>query len=141
MPPPSPDEDKKFHKVAAARNQADALMHSTQKNMTELGDKLPAEPKASIEAVIKELEAAVKGDDADVLEQKTKELTDAASKLSEFMGAQRTGEAGAGEAEAEAKGSDDKDAETVDAEFEEVDADDAKDAKSKKAKSDKKDKT
>jgi len=118
------DEDKQFHELITARNQADSMIHATQKSMEELGDKLEADEKSSIEAAIKDLEEVMKGDDKDAIEAKTKALTDASAKMAERIYAQQGAEAGAGapgaeapEAEAEqAAGAED----VVDAEFEEV---------------------
>jgi molecular chaperone DnaK len=119
------DEDKKFHEVVAARNQADTMIHATRKSMEELGDKLEADEKSKIEAAIKDLEEAMKSDDLADIEAKTKALTDASAKMAERLyaeqGQQPGPEAAAGGAEAgtgQATGTDD---EVVDAEFEEVD--------------------
>lgn len=119
------DEDKKFHEVVAARNQADTMIHATRKSMEELGDKLEADEKSKIEAAIKDLEEAMKSDDLADIEAKTKALTDASAKMAERLyaeqGQQPGAEAAAGGAEAgtgQATGTDD---EVVDAEFEEVD--------------------
>jgi molecular chaperone DnaK len=115
-------EDQKFHEMVDARNQADNLIHATRKSMDELGDKLEAGEKESIEAAIKDLEEAMKGDSKDEIEAKTKALTDASAKMAERLYAQQ-GQAGAAEAGEEAAsgsaGSADED--VVDAEFEEVD--------------------
>ncbi|MEW6648472.1 MAG: molecular chaperone DnaK [Pseudomonadota bacterium] len=112
-------EDKKFHELVSARNQADNLIHATRKSMGELGDKLEAGEKDSIEAAIKELDEAMKGDDKDAIEAKTQALAAASGKMAERLYAQQGaagGEAGGSE-QASAGGKDD----VVDAEFEEVD--------------------
>jgi molecular chaperone DnaK len=112
-------EDKKFHELVSARNQADNLVHATRKSMTELGDKLEAGEKDSIESAIKDLEEAMKSDDKDAIEAKTAALTAASGKMAERLYAQQGG-AGAetgGAEQASAGGKDD----VVDAEFEEVD--------------------
>ena len=117
------EEDKKFQKLAAARNQADALVHSTKKSLSELGDKVPADQKEPIEKAITELEEVIKADNADEIEAKTKALSDVAGKMSEMMyqqqaqqeGAEQPADAAAADS-ADSKDSDD----TVDAEFEEV---------------------
>ena len=115
------EEDKRFHELVSARNQADTMIHATRKSMEELGDKLEADEKTNIETAIKELEEAMKGEDKDAIEAKTKALTDASAKMAERLYAQKgtdTGaEAGSGGAESSASaGGDD----VVDAEFEEV---------------------
>ncbi|MGE0080312.1 MAG: molecular chaperone DnaK [Thiohalomonadaceae bacterium] len=112
-------EDKKFHELVSARNHADALIHATRKSMAELGDKLEAGEKESIEAAIKDLEEAIKGEDKDAIEAKTAALTQASGKMAErvYAQAQAAGEqagAEAGGAKAGAK------EDVVDAEFEEV---------------------
>jgi len=114
-------EDKKFHELVDARNQADTMIHATRKSMEEMGDdKLEAGEKESIEAAIKELEEAMKGDDKDNIEAKTKALAEASAKMAERLYADKAQQGGAPGAEAgEATGS--KDDDVVDAEFEEVD--------------------
>jgi molecular chaperone DnaK len=111
------EEDRKFHELVTARNQADGLIHSTKKSITDLGDKLDAEEKVKIEAAITDLEEAIKGEDKADIEAKTAALTEASGKLAEKAYAEN---AEAGEATADAaKDADD----VVDAEFEEVDDD------------------
>ena len=116
------EEDKKFQKLAAARNQADALVHSTKKSLSELGEKVPADQKEPIEKAITELEEVIKADNADEIEAKTKALSDVAGKMSEMMYQQQAQQEGAEQpADAAADGANSKDsADTVDAEFEEV---------------------
>jgi len=79
------EEDKKLRELAEARNQGDALVHSTKKALTEHGDKLDAGEKEKIEAGIKELEEAVKEGDKAAIEAKTEALSAAAQKLGEKM--------------------------------------------------------
>ena len=110
-------DDKRFEELAAARNQADGLAHSTRKTLDEAGDKATEEEKAAITKAIEEVEAAVKGDDKDEIEAKTKALSEAAAGLAQKMyaEAQQQGDATATEAKAESAADD-----AVDAEFEEV---------------------
>jgi molecular chaperone DnaK len=120
------DEDRKFQELVAARNHADTLIHATRKSMQELGDeKLEAGEKEAIENAIKDLEAAMKGDDKDAIEAKTKGLTDASAKMAERLysqqaaGAQQSGagdETTSQDQATKSKAEDD----VVDAEFEEV---------------------
>jgi molecular chaperone DnaK len=117
------DEDKKTIELVSARNQADALVHSTRKSMSEYGDKLEADEKAKIEAAIKEAEEALKGNDKDAITAKTEALVQAAQKLGEKMYAdaqaktQAEAQAAGGKAGAEpAK----EEGNVVDAEYEEV---------------------
>jgi len=111
------DEDRKFQELVGARNQADALIHATEKSLTELGDKVDAAEKTAIEAAIEALREAVKGEDKDDIEAKTTALTEASAKISEQAYAENA-EAGAATEET-AEAADD----VVDAEFEEVDDD------------------
>ncbi len=122
------DEDRKLHELVDARNQADSMIHATKKSMEELGDKLEADEKSGIEAAITELEEAVKGDDKDVIEEKTKALTEASGKMAEKMYAQAGGAEGEAAAESQdgEAGSASTPDDVVDAEFEEVKDDDKK---------------
>ena len=121
------EEDRKFHELVEARNQADALLHATRKSLEELGDKVDGAERANIESLMKELEEAIKGDNKEVIETKSKALAEASGKLAEKMyqgqeseGAQAAGGAGAAGAGGASAASDE---DVVDAEFEEVDDD------------------
>jgi molecular chaperone DnaK len=118
------EDDKKFHELVSARNNADAMIHATEKSMEELGDKLDGGERASIEAAINDLKKVLDSDDKDAIEAKTKALTDASAKMAEKLYAQQGGAAGAGgpETDAGAAGSQQASADddVVDAEFEEV---------------------
>ena len=116
------DEDRKFHELIGARNQADTMIHATKKSMEELGDdKLEPGEKEAIEAAIKDLEEVMKGDDKEAIEAKTKTLAEASGKMAERLYAQKGAEGGAEAApEAEAQQSAGGDDDVVDAEFEEV---------------------
>src|ERR1700742_5221470 len=88
-------EDKKRRELIEARNQGDALVHSTEKAMAEHGDKVDASQKLAIEAAILALKEAVKGDDVEDIKAKTNTLAQASMKLGEAMyKAQQAGEAG-----------------------------------------------
>jgi len=118
-------EDKKKVELVQARNQADALVSSVRKSLTEYGDKLEAGEKDKIEAAIKDVEEAVKGDDKEAIEAKTNELMTASQKLGEKMYADmQASQAAAGAAGAEgaqqAGGSRPADDDVVDAEVKEV---------------------
>ncbi len=78
-------EDKKKVELVQSRNQADALVSSVRKSLTEYGDKLDAGEKDKIEAAIKDVEEAVKGDDKEAIEAKTNELMTTSQKLGEKM--------------------------------------------------------
>jgi len=114
------DEDRKFHELADARNQADNMIHATEKSLKDLGeDKVSADEKAAIDAAIEELKGVVKNDDKEAIEAKTAALAELSGKLAEKLYAEKggaEGAAGAEQAEAPADAGDD----VVDAEFEEV---------------------
>jgi len=113
------DEDKKAMELVTARNQLDALIHSTNKSLKEYGEQLSADEKAAIEAAVKEAEEVVKGDDKDAIDAKAEALATAAQKLGEKMYAaeQAKAQAAQGGAQAEAKADE---GDVVDAEFTEV---------------------
>ena len=116
-------EDKRFEELATARNQADGMIHATQKTLAEAGDKVSPEEKAQIESAISELQDALKSDDKEKIDSATQKLSEASSNMAQKMYAEQAGDA-AGQAEPQAggkSGSDKKpDDEVVDAEFEEV---------------------
>ena len=121
------EEDKRARELADARNQADALIHSTRKALTEHGDKLEAGEKEKIEAAIKELEDAARGGDKAEIDAKVNALSEVSQKLGEKVYAEmqaKAGEAGAAGAAAGAAGAQQQaqpqDDNVVDAEFKEV---------------------
>jgi molecular chaperone DnaK len=107
------EEDKKRRAVAEARNQADSLIHSTERQIVEHGDKVDADVKASIETAIADLKGILDGGDADALTAKTTALQTVAMKLGEAIYK--------AESEAPAPEAAKKDDDVVDAEFSEVD--------------------
>ena len=112
-------EDQKFEELAAARNTGDGLVHATRKTLEEAGDKATEEEKTAINAALTELEDALKGDDKDAIEEKSKALSEASSGLVQKMYAeaqQQPGAEGAAQQEGASAAADD----AVDAEFEEV---------------------
>jgi molecular chaperone DnaK len=112
--------DKKRKETVEARNQGDALIHSTEKAMIDHGSKVGAEDKAAIETAIAELKTALEGEDADDIRAKTQVLMQASMKMGEAMYAQAPDDDA--DADAHAKADDG----VVDAEFEEVDGNDKK---------------
>ena len=119
------DEDKTRRAAAEAKNQAESLIHSTEQQLKEHGDKVSADVKAEIEAALTEAKAAVEGGEPEQMTEKTNALAQAAMKLGQAMyeqsQAQAQPEGGAGEeATAEASPADE---DVVDAEFSEVDED------------------
>ncbi|WP_447096347.1 molecular chaperone DnaK [Pseudomonas sp. CF10PS3] len=111
------DADAKFAELAGARNQGDALVHSTRKMIADAGEKVTVEEKAAIEAAVVALEAAVKGDDKAAIDAKVEELSKVSAPVAQKMYAEQgqPADAAAQQAEPEAKHDD-----VVDAEFEEV---------------------
>ncbi len=77
------DEDKKLLELVTARNQAEALVHSIKKSLTEYGDKLDSGEKEKIESAIKDVEGVLKGDDKAAIEEKSQALAMASQKLGE----------------------------------------------------------
>ena len=113
--------DEKRKAMVEARNQADAVVHSTEKSLAEYGDKISAEEKSAIETALADVKTAQEGDDAEDLAAKTQVLIQASMKLGEAMYKASNPDEGGGDGDSE-KPADDG---VVDAEFEEVD-DDAK---------------
>ncbi|KRP71230.1 molecular chaperone DnaK [Pseudomonas paralactis] len=111
------DADAKFAELAGARNQGDALVHSTRKMIADAGDKVTEEEKTAIEAAVVALEAAIKGDDKAAIEAKIEELSKVSAPVAQKMYAEQgqPTDGAAQQAEPEAKHDD-----VVDAEFEEV---------------------
>jgi len=107
------EEDKKFEEMVQTRNQADALVHATRKQVEEAGTNLATNDKQEIEAAISALETAIKGSDKAEIEAKTQTLMQAAQKL---QAAAQPGQAQPGSADNAKNAGDD----VVDAEFEEV---------------------
>jgi len=93
-------EDKKKLEIVQAKNQGEATVHSVKKSLTEYGDKLDAGEKEKIEAAIKDLEAALKGDDKAAIEDKNTALMTASQKLGEKMYADMQAKQGAEGAQA-----------------------------------------
>ena len=115
------DEDKKRKASAEAKNQAESLIHSTERQLSEHGDKVDASVKSEIETALAEAKTAVESGDAEQMTQKTNALAQSAMKLGEAMYKAQQGEteAAAGpDAGASPPGGDE---EVVDAEFSEVD--------------------
>ena len=115
------DEDKKFQELVTARNQADNLIHATEKSLKENGDKISDEERTEVEQAVEALREALKSDDKDAIEAKTQALGEASGKIAEKLYSQDAA-AGAAGAEASGQGASEskKDDDVVDAEFEEV---------------------
>ena len=122
-------DDKKFHELVSARNQADSLIHAVTKSLKEAGDKVAAEERKTIESAVDDLKAALKSEDKEIIDKKTQALTEASSKMAERLYAQgqTTGQPTGGSTPgAEEKARAPKDESVVDAEFEEVKGDEGK---------------
>ena len=115
------EEDRKFRELVDARNQADSLIHASEKTLGEMGDKASSEERLNIENAVSDLKAALEKDDQDAIQTKTAALAEASGTLAQKLYAEQAAqEAGEGEAST-AEGDD-----IVDAEFEEVDDDESK---------------
>lgn len=123
------EEDKKRKALVEAKNNADSMIHMTEKSLAELGDKVDAATKSSVEQEITNLKKALEGEDTEAIKSATESLTQASHKLAELIYSQTsqggesggagdagTGAAGAGGSSGSGKGDDD----VVDADFEEV---------------------
>ncbi len=117
------EEDQKRKEQVETKNQADAMIYSTEKSLRDLGDKVDAETKTKVEKEIESLKKKMEGDDIAAIKQGLESLTQASHKLAEMMysqaGQEPSGgsEAGAEEASSGKKGEDD---DVVDADYEEV---------------------
>ena len=112
------EEDRKFHELVMARNQADSLAYGVEKSLRDLGEQVSSDEKSRIETALSELREAIQGEDKALIEQRTQALAEASATL-----AQRAAAAGRPDAgEAAAGGA--QDADVVDAEFHEVKSDD-----------------
>ncbi|MBV6658618.1 MAG: molecular chaperone DnaK [Devosiaceae bacterium] len=121
------EDDKKRRELVEAKNQGEALVHSSEKALADYGDKVGDDDKAAIEGAIAELKTALEGEDKGVIDEKAQALATASMKLGEAM-----------YADSQAEGSDDtyspdgddaepvQDDDVVDAEFEDVDDDEQK---------------
>ncbi|MGF1641403.1 MAG: molecular chaperone DnaK [Rhodospirillales bacterium] len=116
-------EDKKRREKVEARNHADALIHDTEKNLREYGDKVPPADKQAIEQAVTHLRGVMDGDDADAIKAKTDALAQAAMKLGEAMYKANQAETGAATGGGDQPAPGPSDEKVVDAEFEEVDPD------------------
>ncbi len=121
------EDDRKFRELVNSRNQADGLVHATEKALIDLKDKVEADEKEKIEAAIKDLKDVLDGDDMEAIENGAKALAEASSGLMQRVYQEQTEQAAAEQAQGDNGNGAGKDKDVVDAEFEEV-----KDEKSKK---------
>jgi molecular chaperone DnaK len=127
------DDDRKKRETVESKNVAEAMIHSTEKSIKDLGEKVSAADKGHVESAISELKEAMKSDDVGAIKAKTQALTQASMKLGEAIyGAQQAGGgAGGPEAGSGAGGEQKKSGageNVVDADFEEVKDDKKKSA-------------
>ncbi|MEW9806320.1 molecular chaperone DnaK [Mesorhizobium marinum] len=116
------DADKKRRALVEARNQAESLVHSSEKSLKDYGDKVSEEDRTAISDAIAALKTAAEGEDADAINAATQTLAEVSMKLGQAMYEASQKEA----AEADAKADAAKDGDVVDADFEEIDEDDDK---------------
>ena len=123
------DEDKKRRESVEARNQAEALIHTAEKTLTDANDKIPAEDKTAVEEAVSALKDVIDSDDINAIKEKTNALQEASMKLGEHLyraeqeAAATAGESAPSDSEAKAENAKDDDTEVVDAEFTEIDDD------------------
>jgi len=124
-------EDRKFQELINTRNHADSLLHATKKSLADLGEKVSGSERATIEAAMRDLEQVIKSDDKNVIEAKARILSEAASKMAEQIYAQTSGTGGptsgpsatqgpGSNTESPRGGSEKREGDVVDAEFEEI---------------------
>ena len=121
-------EDKRFRELVEVRNKADGMIHTVERSLKDLGDKVDAAERAGVESAVSDLRTALKGDDQAVIEKKTEALAQASASIAQK--AYAAGQAGAAEAAAAAgagpaegdsgSAGGAKKEDVVDAEFEEV---------------------
>ena len=117
-------DDKKRRELVDARNQGEAMIHSSEKTLTEHGDKVSPEDKSAIESAMTALKSALEGEDVEGIKARTNELVQASMKLGEAMyKAQQTDAANPGAGPSEPKNDD-----VIDADFKEVGDDKKKSA-------------
>jgi molecular chaperone DnaK len=114
------EEDRKFHDLVNARNQADALVHATKKSLDELGDKVDAQERRDIENAMEDVKAALKSDDKEQIETKSRKLAELSGKIAQraYQAEQAAAGTSTGQRPEQAGGADE--GTVVDADFEEV---------------------
>ncbi|WP_299615224.1 molecular chaperone DnaK [Pelagibius sp.] len=129
------EKDKERRALVEAKNQAESLIHTTEKTLSEAGDKVPAADKTAAEAAIAELKTAAEGEDTEAIQAKTQALAEISMKVGQALYEQGQAAEGAGDGGATAEGPNGADArdqaageaagddKVVDADFEEVDDD------------------
>ena len=120
------DEDKKFQERVNARNQADGLIHATEKSVEELGDKVSDEERTSVDTAIADLKQALETDDVEDITAKSEKLGEVSGQIAQraYEEAQKSEDAAGGAPGAETETAQANDDDVVDADFEEVKEDD-----------------
>ena len=118
------ESDKAARALVEAKNGAESMVHQTEKQLEEFGDKVPTADKQLIETALAELKEVKDGTDVEAIQQKTQALVQASMKLGEAIYSAQQSETADGDGDGEEKADDD----VVDAEFSEVDDDAKKDA-------------
>ncbi len=115
-------EDKTRREIVEAKNQAESLIHSTEKSLAEHGDKVSPSDKASVEGAIEALKSALSGEDPETIKARTTDLMQASMKLGEAMYASQQSDGPSNPNDA----NDNKEEDVIDADFREVNEDDHK---------------
>ena len=120
------EEDRKFRELVDVRNQADGLVHSSEKALSDLGEKVQPDERAAIESAIADLKTALEGDDKPVIEAKSRALSEAAAGLAQRVYQEQAQAEQGGEGAEPEMDTGGEDADVTDAEFEDVTPDDQK---------------
>ncbi len=120
------EEDKKRRELVEARNQGEALVHSTERMLKDFGEKVAAGDKATVERALADLKSVIQGEDKDAIKQKIDALAQASMKLGEAMYQASQGAAAGGGGPSDSGGGGAPDDKVVDVDFEEVKDDDSK---------------
>jgi molecular chaperone DnaK len=117
------EEDKQRREGAEAKNNADSLVHATEKQLQEHGDKIDGELKSQIEAALADAKTALQGDDVEAIKSKAQALTEVAMKMGQAIYEKEQASAASPGGEGADAGSEPAGEDVVDAEFSEVDED------------------
>jgi molecular chaperone DnaK len=120
------EEDKKRRELVEARNQAEGLIHSTEKSVAEFGDKVSEDDRQGITTAIDALREAAAGEDVEVIKARTTDLMQASMKLGEAMYKASEGSDGGSEGGDDGDSQAKSDEDVIDADFQEVDDEDKK---------------
>jgi molecular chaperone DnaK len=122
------EEDKKFRELVGARNKADATVHTVEKALKDVGDKVSDDEKKSATESIEAVKTAMSGDDREEIERKTQALEQASTSILQKMYEQAAGSAPADDGGGSGGSAESKKDDVLDAEFEEVKESDRKKA-------------